>query len=137
MLKALDHVNIRTASVEAMAAWYERVLGLRSGPRPPFPFPGAWLYCGERAVVHLVGTAATPSAAESGLRLEHFALDAEGLGDFIDHLDSTGTAYRIGLTPGAPPLGGIVQVNIADPDGNHIHVDFHEPLPPGVTVPQR
>lgn len=131
-LKALDHVNVRTASVEAMAAWYQRVLGLTLGPRPDFPFPGAWLYLGDRAIVHLVGVAATPTAAESTIRLEHFALEGSGLGDFIDRLDATGTAYRIGITPGAAPVGGIVQVNIADPDGNHIHVDFHEPLPPGV-----
>ena len=133
-LRAFDHVNVRTASVEAMAAWYARVLGLEAGPRPPFPFPGAWLYLGDRAIVHLVGTAITPAAAERELRLEHFALEAEGLGAFIDRLDATGTAYRIGITPGDPPAGGIVQVNIADPDGNHIHVDFREPLPPGVTV---
>lgn len=128
-----DHVNVRTASVGPMAAWYETVLGLKSGPRPDFPFPGAWLYLGDVAVVHLVGTAMTPNAPEPTVRLEHFAFRSQGLADFLDHLDATGTAFRIGITPGEPPTGGIVQVNIADPDGNHIHVDFvGETLPPGV-----
>jgi catechol 2,3-dioxygenase-like lactoylglutathione lyase family enzyme len=41
----LDHVNVVTANREEMVAWYEAVLGLRSGPRPDFPFDGAWLDC--------------------------------------------------------------------------------------------
>jgi catechol 2,3-dioxygenase-like lactoylglutathione lyase family enzyme len=83
---------------------------------------------------HLVGID-SPSGADAGdLRLEHFALEAEGLAEFLDRLAATGTAARLGVTPGPPPTGGIVQVNIADPDGNHIHVDFREPLPPGVVV---
>jgi catechol 2,3-dioxygenase-like lactoylglutathione lyase family enzyme len=133
-IACLDHVNVRTPNVEPMSAWYEAVLGLARGPRPDFPFPGAWLYLGDRAIVHLVGTQAAPGADPADLRLEHFALEAEGLPAFLDRLAATGTAYRLGVTPGEPPVGGIVQVNIADPDGNHIHVDFREPLPPGVTV---
>ena len=48
-VKKLDHVNIHTANVDRMVEWYDRVLGMKAGNRPPFPFPGAWLYCGERA----------------------------------------------------------------------------------------
>ena len=55
-LTGLDHVNIRTASLEAMIGSYETVLGLTNGARPPFGFGGAWLYVGERPVVHLVET---------------------------------------------------------------------------------
>lgn len=29
------------------------VLGLRVGDRPPFPFPGYWLYAGSSAWVHV------------------------------------------------------------------------------------
>jgi catechol 2,3-dioxygenase-like lactoylglutathione lyase family enzyme len=39
----LDHVNVHTANLDTMVEWYGRVLGMRSGERPPFPFPGAWL----------------------------------------------------------------------------------------------
>ena len=65
----LDHVNVRTASVELMRAWYVRVLGLKDGWRPPFPFPGAWLYAGNDPIVHLVGVERTPAAPEAELRL--------------------------------------------------------------------
>ena len=33
-LKALDHVNVRTANLERMVEWYGRVLDMPTGPRP-------------------------------------------------------------------------------------------------------
>jgi len=53
-LKQLDHVNIRTNNLAEMVRWYSEVLGLHSGPRPDFPFGGAWMYLGDQPVVHLV-----------------------------------------------------------------------------------
>jgi len=54
----LDHVNIRTRQLSVVRAFYTDVLGLKDGPRPPFGHPGAWLYAGDRPVVHLwLGTA--------------------------------------------------------------------------------
>lgn len=119
---ALDHVNIRTADVAGLTAFYGRVLGLVAGRRPPFPFPGAWLYAGERAVIHLVGTASPPEAPLQGskLRLEHFALRAQGLKAFLAHLEREGVAAQVATLPD----GSAVQVNIWDPEGNHLHVDF-------------
>jgi catechol 2,3-dioxygenase-like lactoylglutathione lyase family enzyme len=118
-LSRLDHVNLRTADLAAMQAFYTEVLGMSLGLRPPFSFGGAWLYCGGQATVHLVEVA-RPPAPEGELRLEHFAFAAEGLADFLARLKRHGVAYRIGVVPDF----GIVQVNVHDPDGNHIHVDF-------------
>ena len=53
-ISKLDHVNVRTANLAEMVDWYDRVLGLKSGKRPDFPFPGAWIYIGEQAFLHLV-----------------------------------------------------------------------------------
>lgn len=118
-LAQLDHVNIRTANLSAMVDFYERILGLASGARPPFGFPGAWLYCGETPAVHLIEVRDTP-VPEGELRLEHFAFSATGLADFLDLLRRDGQDYQIGVVPGL----GIIQVNVFDPDGNHIHIDF-------------
>lgn len=122
-LARLDHVNLRTADLAAMEAFYTEVLGMSRGPRPPFAFGGAWLYCGEgaarQATVHLVEVAAQP-VPDGALRLEHFAFAAQGLVEFLALLKRRGEPYRIGVVPGF----GTVQVNIHDPDGNHIHVDF-------------
>ncbi len=118
-LGKLDHVNIRTANLKAMVAWYRDALGMETGDRPGFNFPGAWLYAGKDAAVHLIGVNADPAAGEN-LKLEHFAFTATGLETFIENLERMGVDYRFGRVPDF----GILQVNIHDPDGNHIHVDF-------------
>ena len=40
----LDHYNVSTRKLGDTIRFYEEVLGLTNGPRPPFNFPGAWLY---------------------------------------------------------------------------------------------
>lgn len=119
-LGRLDHVNIRTANLEEMVRWYGEVLGMPSGKRPPFTFPGAWLYAGDHAVVHLVGVEAVAGATDP--TLEHFAIRARGLADLVGRLKAKGVAHSIDKVPGID----VVQVNLRDPDGNHIHVDFDE-----------
>ena len=123
-LGSLDHVNVRTAKVAEMRAWYVRVLGMVDGDRPNFPFPGAWLYTGNYPVVHLVGVKDDP--ANSDPKLEHFAFAATGLTSFKEKLEALGEKYDVRVVPGL----GIVQFNIWDPDGNHIHIDF-KPTEPG------
>jgi len=117
-LKRLDHVNIRTARLEEQVAWYEAVLGLTNGPRPPFGFPGAWMYLDDAPIVHLVAVAAEPRSVEP--KIEHFAISAEGLAGFLERLEAHEVRYSVDPVPEFP----IVQVNFRDPDGNHIHVDF-------------
>lgn len=117
-ISQLDHVNIRTANLQGMIDFYQRILGLGPGPRPDFGFPGAWLYCENQAVVHLVGV--EEQSDPSGLQLEHFAFRAQNMADFLELLDREGVTYRTAEVPGY----GITQVNLYDPDGNHLHVDF-------------
>jgi catechol 2,3-dioxygenase-like lactoylglutathione lyase family enzyme len=116
----LDHVNIHTANLDTMVEWYGRVLGMQAGDRPPFPFPGAWLYCGSEPVVHLVGVSEAPEKPGKLPQLEHFAFSAKGLREFMGRLDRDRIRYEARKVP----RSGSVQVNIWDPDGNHIHVDF-------------
>ena len=118
-ITAFDHVNVRTTKLDEMIAWYGDVLGLYSGPRPDFAFPGAWLYIGDHALVHLVAVDRDLAAPEN-VSLEHFALKATGLKEFLAKMESKSIEARVAKVPGLP----IVQVNIFDPEGNHIHVDF-------------
>lgn len=118
-LTSFDHVNLRTAQLSEMIAFYGEVLDLHPGKRADFDFPGAWLYLGDQGLIHLVEVNA-PVAAQSNLTLEHFAFRATGLKDFRALLDSKNIDHRLATVPGIP----IVQVNFHDPDGNHIHVDF-------------
>ena len=118
-LTGLDHVNIHTEDISRLSAWYERVLGLVAGARPAsFDFPGAWLYLGDSPIVHLVeadgiGRPRVPA-------IEHFSLSATGLGTFLRTLDAVAVDHQLVDVPEA----GVVQVNIRDCDGNHVHVDF-------------
>ena len=119
----LDHVNLRTEQLDTMIEWYTRILGMKIGPRPNFGFPGAWMYSGEDAVVHLVGVEASEGAgagSEVKLKLEHFALAATGRDTFEARLSEAGEKFEIIDISDF----GITQYNIWDPDGNHIHIDF-------------
>ena len=117
----LDHVNVRTTQLDRMIDWYTTVLGMRSGERPNFPFPGAWMYAGDSPVVHLVGIDGEPATgSEANLKLEHFALTATHCKAFTDRLQAMGENYRRGDVPEF----NIIQINVWDPDGNHIHIDF-------------
>ncbi len=120
-LKNFDHVNLRTTRLQEMVDWYDNVLGLRQGKRPGFPFPGAWLYLGDHPFVHL-NEIEPPEAAgsEGDLKLEHFAFTASGAVEFEARLKERGEAFRKVVVEDT----GMVAFNIADPDGNHIHVDF-------------
>ena len=117
-LSSLDHVNIRTANLAPMSAFYEKVLGLNKGPRPPFSFGGAWHYCGGIAAVHLVEVRKAPAGKEP--RLEHFAFRAKGMKTFLEKLRQEKTPFDIRVVPDS----GIQQVNVSDPDGNHIEIQF-------------
>lgn len=121
MITGLDHINLRTAQLDAMVEWYERILLLMPGKRPPFDFPGAWLYAGDLALVHLVGTDTAPAGqGETDLTLEHGAFRATGIAGLISRLESAHEHHEVVKVPGFP----IVQVNVWDPDGNHLHIDF-------------
>ena len=120
-INQLDHVNLVTANLDTMANWYENVLGLKKGKRPNFPFAGAWLYAGDVALVHLVETTdQTRVGSDADLKLEHFAFSASGREKFEQLLKDLGQDYERTEVSDV----NVVQFHIADPDGNHIHVDF-------------
>lgn len=118
-LLSLEHVNLRTARLEAMCDFYSRVLGLERGPRPPFAFAGAWLYCSGKPVIHLVEVEATTRGSDTPT-LEHFAFAGSGLPEFLGRLRANDVEYRLTRLPGS----GDHQVFVHDPDGNRLHVDF-------------
>ena len=115
----LDHVNLRTSRLAAQIDWYRDVLGFEEGPRPGFPFPGAWMYRDGQALVHLVGVETEP-AGVADLKMEHVAFSSTGLAAFKAHLDQNGERYEEIVIADF----GITQINVWDADGNHLHIDF-------------
>ena len=82
-----------------------------------FSFDGAWLYCRDKAVVHLVLTSKVASLDAS---IDHFAFRATGLAEFVNRLKAHNVPYRISIVPQLE----LRQVRIADPDGNRIEIAF-------------
>ena len=118
-IQRLDHLTIRTRDVARSVQFYRRVLGLTPGYRPAFPgFPGAWLYCDARPVVHLLLDERSVQA--SGC-VDHIAFAGADLPGFRKKLAELGIAYRE-----IPPAGDVVrhQVFVEDPNGVAVEVNF-------------
>lgn len=124
-LTRLDHVTVLCADLERSRAFYRDVLGMAEGDRPPFDFPGAWLYVGERPVVHLVG-----GRNEAGIRttgsFDHVAFDARDLAGTLRRLREMNVPHRERQVPGRP----LRQVFLQDPDGVTIELNFRTDAPP-------
>jgi catechol 2,3-dioxygenase-like lactoylglutathione lyase family enzyme len=112
------------------------VLGLHEGFRPPFPFPGIWLYRGgdesEYGVVHIIGVDANdPSGLNDYLgskdlaavgtgTVDHIAFLASGVDEFHATLRREGYEWRDRTVPSL----GLHQVFVEDPSGVTIEMNF-------------
>jgi catechol 2,3-dioxygenase-like lactoylglutathione lyase family enzyme len=120
-IDGLDHFNVRTPDLERSCRFYSEVIGLRVGDRPPFDFPGAWLYCGDRPIVHLVGDRAMRQfEVEGRAGFDHIAFFARGMAAMKRRLDAKGIAYRVIQVPGRPRQ----QIFLRDPDGVAIELQY-------------
>ena len=111
-ITGLDHINIRTTDLDRTQAFFTDVLGLTVGWRPDFPFGGAWLYIGDKDIVHLVEVGRA-GAASRGSALDHFAFAIDDYEDARRRLDAAGIAY----TAGEAPNGGIRQFFVTEANG--------------------
>lgn len=104
-----------------MAQWYVDVLGLTLRNRRAYGFPGTWLYAGQDPVIHLISSSGSPGVgSEHSLRLEHYAFIATNRKAFEERLNEMGQDYKLST----PQALSSVMLDMHDPDGNHIHVDF-------------
>jgi catechol 2,3-dioxygenase-like lactoylglutathione lyase family enzyme len=113
----MNHFTILTDDVEATCAFYRDLLGLEAGWRPPFAFPGAWLYCGSEAILHVIGGRPVPE--RPGV-IDHMAFSARGLDATLAKLDARGIAYELRPLPGR----GTWQLFFFDPNGAKVELDF-------------
>jgi len=117
-ITGLDHVNIRTTELRRTQMFFTEVLGLAVGWRPDFPFGGAWLYAGDKDLVHLVEVSRA-GAASKGSSLDHFAFAIDDYDDARRRLDAAGLAYE----PAAAPNGGIRQLFVTELNGVTIELN--------------
>ncbi|KAB0642744.1 VOC family protein [Burkholderia latens] len=144
----LAHYSIRTPDLERSCGFYERVLGFKRGYRPPFDFPGAWLYAGDDeadyGTVHLIGIdPADPHglAAYLGDRavpasgtgtVDHIAFVATGVEAMWRTLRAEGIAWRDRTVPSL----GLHQVFIEDPSGVTIELNYPAAEVAGLETPR-
>jgi len=114
----LDHVNIRVQNLERMCSFYQDVLDLKVGYRPPFPgSPGAWLYdSAGNPVVHL-STSTTPNN-QTGPSLGHIAFRTNELSNVVNRLKSNGIEFEIEEVPETQ----LIQIFFNDPEGGRVEV---------------
>ncbi|HDR9504113.1 VOC family protein [Burkholderia cepacia] len=143
----LAHYSIRTLDLERSCRFYERVLGFKRGYRPPFDFPGAWLYKGgdesDYGTVHIIGVdPANPDGLAAYLgdktlpasgtgTVDHIAFLATGVEAMWDTLRAEHVAWRDRTVPSL----GLHQVFIEDPSGVTIELNFPAAEVAGLTLP--
>ena len=89
----LDHYNGSTRKLDETVHFYENVLGFINGPRPPFNFPGAWLYSSGHPVLHLnhISQSEKQQRADSGV-IDHVAFGCRGFEAAKRHLSEKGVS---------------------------------------------
>ncbi|KUY77264.1 VOC family protein [Burkholderia cepacia] len=143
----LAHYSIRTLDLERSCRFYERVLGFKRGYRPPFDFPGAWLYKGgdesDYGTVHIIGVdPANPDGLAAYLgdktlpasgtgTVDHIAFLATGVEAMWDTLRAEHVAWRDRTVPSL----GLHQVFIEDPSGVTIELNFPAAEVAGLALP--
>jgi catechol 2,3-dioxygenase-like lactoylglutathione lyase family enzyme len=136
-IEKLAHYSIRTTDLEASRVFYTEVLGFRVGYRPPFDFPGIWLYLGdderEYGTVHIIGI--DPNDPEGLIAylgdksldsltgtgsVDHIAFNATGLAG----MRKTVAAKKLECRERTVPSLGLHQVFLTDPSGVTIELNY-------------
>ncbi|WP_151635928.1 VOC family protein [Noviherbaspirillum aerium] len=136
-IRKLGHYSIRTPDLEASRRFYTSILGFKEGFRPPFKFPGIWLYKGEDeadfGVVHIIGIdRSNPQGlkdylgdkSESDLVgtgvVDHVAFLADGLADMRVRLRDADLPFTERIVPSL----GLYQVFVKDPSNVTIELNY-------------
>ncbi|MGE0718976.1 MAG: glyoxalase, partial [Alphaproteobacteria bacterium] len=98
----------------------------KPGWRPPFKFPGAWLYATDTPILHVI--AREQVTHDDGV-LDHMAFSAVDLRGVVKTLKGEGKEFELRRVPDS----GIWQLFVRDPAGAKVEFDFSrdEPAPEG------
>ncbi len=125
----MDHFNIITDDLPATLAFYEEHLNLKPGARPPFNFPGAWLYAdggkGKDPILHVVAGKERKLLVKGVI--DHMAFFGTGLAATVAKLKAQGIDYELRRLPEY----GTWQLFFHDPNNAKVEIDFDakEPEP--------
>ncbi len=114
-----DHVSVSMGADHALVTLFEGVMDFKAGPRPPFPFPGSWLYEGQQAVVHAIED--TSLSAQAGeLSFNHIAFkSSQPASRVIERLERTALPFKVARIPD----GNIAQIFVQLPGNFVVELD--------------
>ena len=117
----LDHYNVSTRKLQETIQFYQDVLGFVNGPRPPFDFPGAWLYSDGHPVLHLNDISPTDrqQRPDSGV-IDHVAFGSRGFEPMKQRLAGQKIPYRVNEVPNSTRR----QIFLRDPNNVEIELNF-------------
>jgi catechol 2,3-dioxygenase-like lactoylglutathione lyase family enzyme len=117
----LDHYNVSTRKLGETIRFYEDVLGLQNGPRPPFDFPGAWIYSEGHPVLHINDISPTDKEQrpDSGV-IDHIAFGSRGFEAMKQHLSGKGVQFRVNNVPNSTRR----QIFLTDPNNVLIELNY-------------
>jgi catechol 2,3-dioxygenase-like lactoylglutathione lyase family enzyme len=127
----MQHYMVLSKDLEKTRAFYCDVLGLRTGPRPPFKFKGLWIYVGDIACIHVGERAsydetsrtqanpADPNDHGSG-SVDHIAFAATDYEELTSRFAKLGVPFRATQVPGSD----LRQLFVFDPDGIQIEINI-------------
>jgi catechol 2,3-dioxygenase-like lactoylglutathione lyase family enzyme len=119
---AMNHFTILTDDLPATLAFYEDHLNLKPGARPPFTFPGAWLYAdagkGPDPILHIV--AGKPKNVLVKGVIDHMAFSGVGLAAAVAKLKKRDIKYELRQLPAY----GTWQLFFHDPNDAKVEIDF-------------
>lgn len=113
-----DHIHLQASAASPLQRLFGEVMGLQAGRRPPFPFPGQWLYGDAgQALLHV---AETPAHGNKTIRMGHVAFRTDEAADAVlARLDAVGLSYQVAVVPD----DGDVQIFVPLPGGLVIELD--------------
>lgn len=117
-VSGMNHFTIVTDRLDETVRFYESLLGLTPGYRPPMAFDGAWMYCGSQPVLHIMARETLP--AERAGVLDHMAFTASGLPDVLATLEARSLPYRLVRQQQTR----VWQLFFHDPNGARVELDF-------------
>ena len=117
-ISGMNHFTVLTSDLDASRAFYIDLLGLSEGFRPDLGFPGAWLYAGGHAILHIVAGRGMP-AHPRGV-IDHMAFSAHDLRGVCARLAERGIEYDLRRLPST----GAWQLFCRDPSGARVELDF-------------
>ena len=119
---AVNHFTVLTDNLPATLAFYEDHLDLKPGARPPFTFPGAWLYAdggrGKDPILHIVAGIKKERLVKGVL--DHMAYSGVGLAAAVAKLKTKNIKYELRRLPEY----GTWQLFFFDPNDAKIEIDF-------------